>query len=227
MTTTHRQTPAGARALAPAVEIPHRPVRAGTGCGRDRAGHAALSLSFALLVACGPSGAGYTFECDDAGRGLSAVDVLEATGAHATFLDLMSEADPEGYEILADPVLADKTLWAPTDAAFAAVEDLVSSLSDAALMEVLGFHITPPRRSPEGPYPIITPELLFDEDYMVHQTRTGILTGSDQRVMTVIRRGVLTVEEAEILPTAWCTQSGSVFAIDAVIAEATPEPWND
>ena len=59
----------------------------------------------------------YEFVCaEDGGSGSSIVDVLRATGEHGTFLDLFSRYDPEGFEILSDPVLADKTVWAPTDA---------------------------------------------------------------------------------------------------------------
>lgn len=164
---------------------------------------------------------GYRFVCDDVGRGSSAVDVLRSTGVHGTFLGLFSRYDPEGFEILSDPVLADKTVWAPTDAAFDALDVEVSSLPDADVMAVLGYHITPPRRADDGTYPIITPEFLLDGGQIVHQTRTGILTGSDQRVTTRAEDGVLTVEGATIGPTAWCTQTGSVFSIDTVIPDAS------
>jgi uncharacterized surface protein with fasciclin (FAS1) repeats len=168
-----------------------------------------------------PNGVVYQFVCDDGGRGTSVVDVLRATGEHETFLALFSRYDPEGFEILSDPVLADKTVWAPTDAAFRALGGAVSALSDGEIKAVLGYHITPPRRTPEGPYPIITPEYLLDSGEVVHQTRTGILTGSDQRVRTRATDGVLTVEDSTIAPTSWCTQTGSVFSIDAVITDAS------
>ena len=38
-----------------------------------------------------------------------------------------------------------------------------------------------------------------------------------QRVRTKVNDGVYTVEEASIMPIAWCTQSGSVFSISQVI----------
>jgi len=163
---------------------------------------------------------GYQFVCNDDGAGLSAVDVLRASGDHNTFLSLFSRYDPEGFGILSDPELSDKTIWAPTDAAFAEVSDSLRSLSDDDITAILGYHITPPRRTPEGPYPIITPEFLIDGGEVVHQTRTGIVTGSDQRVRTTVTDGVLTVEDSIILPTSWCTQTGSVFSISAVIADA-------
>lgn len=167
-------------------------------------------------------GEGYAFVCDDDGLGLSIVDVLRATGDHGTFLHLLGEHDPEGLAILADPELADKTVWAPTDAAFSEVAATLSSLTEDEIQRVLGYHVTPPRRTPEGPYPIVTPQFLADGGEVVHQTRTGILTGSDQRVRTRVEDGVLTVEDAVILPTAWCTQTGSVFSIGAVILDASP-----
>jgi LPXTG-motif cell wall-anchored protein len=37
-----------------------------------------------------------------------------------------------------------------------------------------------------------------------------------------VEDGVLTVEDAVILPTSWCTQTGSVFSIGAVILDASP-----
>jgi uncharacterized surface protein with fasciclin (FAS1) repeats len=167
-------------------------------------------------------GEAYAFVCEDEGLGLSIVDVLRASGDHGTFLRLLGEHDPEGLAILADPELADKTVWAPTDAAFSEIAETLSSLSEDEITDVLGYHVTPPRRTPEGPYPIITPQYLADGGEVVHQTRTGILTGSDQRVRTRVEDGVLTVEDAVILPTSWCTQTGSVFSIDAVILDASP-----
>jgi uncharacterized surface protein with fasciclin (FAS1) repeats len=166
--------------------------------------------------------AGYAFVCENEGLGLSIVDVLRATGEHGTFLRLTLEHDPEGFAILADPELADKTVWAPTDAAFAEIAETLSSLSEGEIRRVLGYHVTPPRRTPEGPYPIVTPQFLAEGGEVVHQTRTGILTGSDQRVRTRVDDGVLTVAGAVVLPTAWCTQTGSVFSIDAVILDASP-----
>lgn len=165
------------------------------------------------------------FVCEDGGAGLSAVDVLEATGEHGVFLNHLREDDPEGYEILTDAALADKTIWAPTDAAFAKLGDAPDGLSTEELKAVLGFHITPPRRTPEGDYPIITFDYLAEGGQIVHQTRTGILTGSDQRVSTTVEDGVYTVEGRMIQPTAWCTQAGSVFAIDEVITDVPVAGW--
>ncbi len=147
-------------------------------------GFLAAPLPAAVAQVDAPSAAmrgdGYAFVCADEGLGLSIVDVLRATGDHGTFLRLTAEHDPEGFAILADPELADKTVWAPTDVAFAEVAATLSSLTEDEIVRVLGYHVTPPRRTPEGPYPIVTPQFLADGGEVVHQTRTGILTGSDQ-----------------------------------------------
>ena len=190
-------------------------------CGLLATAPAVQASNAPSTVGIASTGGAYEFVCDDAGRSSSVVDVLQATGEHETFLDLFSRYDAEGFEILSDPVLADKTVWAPTDAAFAALGDALSAQSDAEIKAILGYHITPPRRTPEGPYPIITPQYLLDGGEIVHQTRTGILTGSDQRVRTRSIDGVLTVEDSAIAPTSWCTQTGSVLSIDAVITDAS------
>lgn len=173
--------------------------------------------------AAAQAGAGaYTYVCEDGGSGLHLVDVLEATGEHGTFLDLMQRYDPEGLAILADVVLADKTVWAPTDAAFDALGDALASLSDAEVKEVLGFHISPPRRTPGGDYPIVTPQLLLDAGELEHRTRTGVLTGSDQRTRTTADGGVLRIEGITVGSTAWCAEAGSVLVIDGVITDVEP-----
>ena len=165
------------------------------------------------------------FVCPDSGIGLSAVDVLRATGEHDVFLDHLREYDPEGYEILTDPAASDKTIWAPTDAAFAKLGDAPDSASPEDIKAVLGYHITPPRRTVEGDYPIITFDYLADGGQIIHQTRTGILSESDQRVRTKVEDGMYTVEGIPLGPTAWCTQAGSIFSIDTVITEVATPSW--
>jgi hypothetical protein len=165
------------------------------------------------------------FLCPDEGAGLSAVDVLQATGEHDVFLDYLSEYDPEGYEILTDPAASDKTIWAPTDAAFTKLGDAPESASPEEIKAVLGYHITPPRRTPEGDYPIVTFEYLANGGQIIHQTRTGILTESNQRVRTNVEDGVYTVEGIRLSPSAWCTEAGSIFSIDEVITEVTLPSW--
>lgn len=165
------------------------------------------------------------FICPDSGAGLSAVDVLQATGEHDVFLDYLSEYDPEGYEILTDPAASDKTIWAPTDAAFAKLGEAPESASPEEIKAVLGYHITPPRRTPEGDYPIVTFEYLADGGQIIHQTRTGILTETDQRVRTKVEDSDYTVEGIPLGPTAWCTQAGSIFSIATVITDVATPSW--
>lgn len=170
---------------------------------------------------------GYRFVCEGGGSGRSIVDALGATGDHATFLDLFERYDAEGFAILADPELADKTVWAPTDDAFAAVGGELASRSDAEVKAILGYHVSPPRRTPGGAYPIVTPQFLADAGRMTHRTRTGVLTASEQRTRSSLTDGgVLRIEDARILGTAWCTEAGSVVSIDAVIMDvAPPSAW--
>ena len=184
-----------------------------------------LNLLATMSVANADESTAVEFVCVDGGAGLSAVDVLEATGEHGEFLRYFQEFDPEGYEILSDPALADKTIWAPTDAAFAALGDAPNALSPENIKAVLGFHISPPKRTPEGPYPIITFDYLAENGQVIFQTRTGVLTNSDQRVRATVDNGVYTVEGRGIQPTAWCTQAGSVFAIDEVITDVPVAGW--
>lgn len=117
----------------------------------------------------------YRFVCDNEGAGQSAVLVLLATGNHTTFLDVFSRYDPEGFAILSDTELADKTVWAPTDAAFLAIRGDLSTMSHEEIKATLGYHISPPRRAPGGSYPIVTPEFLIDAEQMTH--RTPLYTG--------------------------------------------------
>ena len=57
---------------------------------------------------------------------------------------------------LDDAALANATIWAPTDAGFANLGDEPKSLSPDELQAKLGFHSTPPTRTPDGDYPFIT-----------------------------------------------------------------------
>lgn len=180
-----------------------------------------VTVSAVAGVAAAGTGcaADYRVVCPDEGAGLDIVAVLEATGDHGTFLDLLQRFDPDGLAILSDVELADKTVWAPTDAAFLALGDALSSLSDEQITAVLGYHISPPRRSPGGAYPILTPQLLIDAGQMDHRTRTGVLTGSDQRTRTTFEDGALRIEGITIGSTAWCTEAGSVLSLDGVITD--------
>jgi uncharacterized surface protein with fasciclin (FAS1) repeats len=165
------------------------------------------------------------FICQDEGTGLNAIDVLEATNQHSTFLSLLEEHDQEGYDILMDPLLADKSIWAPIDSAFEQIEDELESLSSEELKEILGYHISPPLSRPNGEYPIITFEYIRDNGTVTYRTRTGVLTGSDQRITSAYEAEVYMIENATILSTARCTQAGSVFPIDQVITNVDHPSW--
>jgi len=68
----------------------------------------------------------------------------------------------------------------------------------------------------------VTPEFLVSAEQMNHRTRTGVLTTSDQRTRTSVADGVLMIDGARILGTAWRTEAGSVFSIDTVIMDVAP-----
>jgi len=160
-----------------------------------------------------------TFVCENEGSGLSAIDVLESTENHTLFLDYFSRYDAEGYEILKDPLLSDKTIWAPNDEAFRAVEDELSNMSDAEMAHILGFHISPPLSRPNGEYPIITFEYLKDQESLTFRTRTGVLSGDDHRLDFNYQDETYLIEGIFIEDTAYCNEAGSVFSIDEVIMD--------
>ena len=118
-----------------------------------------------------------------------------------------------------------RSATARPETAFAALGDAPKALSPEQIKAVLGFHVSPPKRTPEGPYPIITFDYLAENGQVTFQTRTGVLTDSDQRVRATVDNGVYTVEGRGIQPTAWCTQAGSVFAIDEVITDVPVAGW--
>lgn len=164
----------------------------------------------------------YKFICPADSATLTPITELAATGEHDTFLSLFKEYDPEGFAILSNPELADKTVWAPVDSAFEKSSDLIYQLDSAEIKEILGYHISPPRSNPSGDYPIVTPRYIADQENMKNRTRTGVLTGSDQRTVTKKTENRLYIEEIQILPTSWCTAAGSIFSIDGVILDVAP-----
>jgi hypothetical protein len=164
----------------------------------------------------------YEFLCPSDASNLTPISVLDATGDHELFLELFEKYDPEGFAILSDPMLADKTVWAPTDAAFEAIASDLDKLGEAQIKEILGYHISPPRSDPSGAYPVLTPSFLAEQGELKHRTRTGVLTGSDQRTLTATQGEMLVIEGIEILPTSWCVAAGSVFSIAEVILDVQP-----
>lgn len=179
----------------------------------------ALTLSPLTGSAAWAKDQAYEFSCEGGGIGLDLVSVLESTGEHDKFLELMSQRDPEGFSILADVALADKTIWAPTDAAFSKIGADLDALSGEQVKEILGNHISPPRRTPWGDYSIVTPEFLLSEGELTHRTRTGVLSGTEQRIRSSVVDGKIRIENATVLPMSWCAEGGSVFSIDSVITE--------
>lgn len=160
--------------------------------------------------------------CLDPSNSLSLVEVLEQTGRHTTFLALLQEHDEEGYQILTDADLSDKTIWAPTDEAFADVASQLNTMSSSDIKKVLGYHISPPLSRPSGDYPIVTFTYLDDNPNQVFRTRTGVLTESDQRIELSKREDGFYIEEANIESTMWCAKAGSVFSITSVITDVEP-----
>lgn len=165
------------------------------------------------------------FICIDGANGISAIDALEASGNHSIFLSLLAEYDEEAYNILDDPILADKTIWAPIDAAFDEVEDALADMDSEQIKIILGYHISPPLSRPNGNYPIITFDYMRENGTVTYRTRTGVLTGSDQRITSTYDEGIYKIESATILASAYCTQAGSVFSIDEVIMHVEHPSW--
>jgi uncharacterized surface protein with fasciclin (FAS1) repeats len=180
-----------------------------------------LGFSVASLETAVPVHAD-TFTCEDLNTQQSIVDALEETGVHSRFLQLMQEHDPEGYEILNDVALADKTVWAPVDDAFNQIDSTLQNYSSAEIKTILGYHISPPLSRPNGEYPIVSWDYLRANPNQVFRTRTGVLSGADQRLQLTVLNDDYWIETAMLLPTMWCAQEGSVFAIDSVILEVEP-----
>ena len=177
-----------------------------------------------MLQADGESGnwGSYEFICPTDPSALTPISVLAETGKHDVFLELFEKYDPEGFAILSDPLLADKTVWAPEDSAFESITGDLENLNAAEIKEVLGYHISPPRSDPSGAYPVLTPSFLAESGELKHRTRTGVLTGSDQRTLTSTQGSILVIEGIEILQTSWCVAAGSVFSINEVILDVEP-----
>jgi hypothetical protein len=182
------------------------------------------AMGAAVLQADGELGSwgSYEYVCPSDSSTLTPISVLAETGNHDVFLGLFEEYDPEGFAILSDPILADKTVWAPLDTAFESITGDLENLEAEQIKEVLGYHISPPRSDPSGAYPVLTPKFLADGGELKHRTRTGVLTGSDQRTLTRTKGEILVIEGIEILPTSWCVAAGSVFSINDVILDVEP-----
>jgi len=74
---------------------------------------------------------------DEAAPAADPEAVMRATGQHTTLVARKERADPEGDAILADVALADKTVWAPADAAFDALGDAIDTLPTDEVKRIL------------------------------------------------------------------------------------------
>lgn len=164
----------------------------------------------------------YEFICTEDQKESSAISVLEKTKDHNLFISYLENYDPEGYQILLDPDLADKVIWAPTDAAFLEIDSMLESMTTDEIKIILGYHISPPLSSPYGEYPIVDFEYLKNNTSVILRTRTGVLTGSDQRITATYINDTYEIESITIQSQAYCTKAGSIFSIEEVITDVTP-----
>ncbi len=183
---------------------------------------AAVLLSMSSIDSLEASDKTEEVGCISLSNSFSLVEVLEQTGRHATFLQLMQLHDMEGYLILTDPDLSDKTIWAPSDEAFASISSDLNKLSSLEIKKILGYHISPPQSRPNGEYPIITFAYLDENPNDVFRTRTGVLTESDQRISLSLREDGYYIEDSKLESTMWCAKAGSVFSITSVITDVEP-----
>ena len=173
----------------------------------------------------------YEYVCPANSSSLSPISVLAATGEHNTLISLLKEHDPEGFAILSDPKLADKTVWAPLDSAFEKSSDDLKQLNSTGIKKVLGYHINPPRSRlinfSTHIYTVVTPNYIATEGEIQNRTRTGTLTRSEQRTVTSKLGNKLYVEDISVLPSSWCTAAGSVFSIDEVILDVAMPSFSE
>ena len=139
--------------------------------------------------------------------------VVELAGADeaefTTLLTAVGAADPAVLELLADPT-ASITVFAPLDAAFAAVEGLDDIVADTALLTtILQYHV-----APGAVYSFQIAGLLDD----MNQARLTMANGSDATI-SVSDMGVM-IDGAHILLDLADIEAsnGLIHVIDAVIA---------
>lgn len=83
------------------------------------------------------------------------------------------------------------------------ISDVLLLIENVKVKAILSDYITSPTRTPDGTCSIIAAQLFAESVEIVHQTRTGILTGSDQRVRTRVYDRVYTVEDSPLMGTSW------------------------
>lgn len=125
-----------------------------------------------------------------------------------TLLTAVQAADPAVLELLADPAAA-VTVFAPVDAAFAAVEGLEDIVADTALLTtILQYHVFP-----GTVYSFQLPELVDDMGSATIEMADG-----SEATITVSEEGVMINEANVVLELVDIEASnGVIHVIDAVI----------
>ena len=75
-------------------------------------------------------------------------EIAQSTGVHTTLVQLLTDTGLAGAVCGADEI----TVWAPTDAAFAAIADIIPTLTDQQVKDILVYH-TASGTQPATPYP--------------------------------------------------------------------------
>ncbi len=129
-----------------------------------------------------------------------------------TLLTAVQAADPAVLELLADPAAA-VTVFAPVDAAFAAVEGLEDIVADTALLTtILQYHVFP-----GTVYSFQLPELVDDMG-----SATIAMADGSEATITVSEEGVMINEANVVLELVDIEASnGVIHVIDAVIVPPT------
>lgn len=139
--------------------------------------------------------------------------VVELTEAEepefTTLLTAVGAADPAVLELLADPT-AEVTVFAPVDAAFAAVEGLDGIVADTELLTaILQYHVFP-----GTVYSFQLGDLVDDMG-----TATVTMANGSDATITVSDMGVM-IDGANIVATDIEAINGVIHVIDAVIVPA-------
>jgi len=75
-------------------------------------------------------------------------EIAQSTGVHKTLVQLLTDTGLASAVCGADEI----TVWAPTDAAFAAIADIIPTLSNQQVKDILVYHTTSGTQ-PATPYP--------------------------------------------------------------------------
>lgn len=136
----------------------------------------------------------------------------EEDAEFTTLLAAVQAADPAVVELLSDSSAA-LTVFAPTDAAFAAVEGLEDIVADTELLTaILSYHVFP-----GVVYSFDIPELLDDMGAVEIEMADG-----SAATIAVTEEGVF-INEAEVIITDIEASNGTIHVIDAVIVPMMEE----